>query len=242
MTPHLVVGLGNPGKKYARNRHNIGFRALDEIHTSQAGFTPWRIDFNGLVAQGHLGRRKLILLKPLTYMNRSGDSVRQALAYFKLRSVDMTVIYDEIDLAPGKIRVKVGGSTGGHRGLKSIESQWKDTGYRRVRLGVGHPGQKAQVAAWVLHDFPKPDEAWIAKMLPALSRELPYLLEGDNQGFASRVAQVLVPAKSLQQTPIRSPNREVDQAIQDQMTQDWATTGFATTLAKLRTWGSRRKP
>ncbi len=237
MTPHLVVGLGNPGKKYARNRHNIGFRALDEIHASQAGFTPWRKDFSGLVAQGHLGGRKLILLKPQTYMNKSGDSVRQALAFFKLKAADMTVIYDEIDLAPAKLRVKVGGGTGGHRGLKSIESQWKDTGYRRVRLGVGHPGHKAQVAAWVLHDFPKADETWIAKMLPALSRELPRLLEGDDQGFASRVAQVLVPVKPPQKAPTRSSTPAVDQATQDQ-----ATTGFAAAFAKLRTWGAGPKP
>ena len=193
--PHLLVGLGNPGPKYHRHRHNIGFRAVDEIQAQLPGFTPWRKDFGGLVSQGQVAGQKVLLLKPQTYMNKSGDSVRQALSFFKLTAADLTVIYDEIDLAPSKIRLKRGGGTGGHNGLRSIESQWKDKGYRRVRLGVGHPGHKDQVPGYVLHDFPKADEAWIAKLLPALAAELPRLLAGDDQGFASRVAQVLVPPK-----------------------------------------------
>lgn len=198
---HLIVGLGNPGKKYARHRHNIGFMALDEIHARTPGFTPWRKDFGGLVSQGQINGRKILLLKPQTYMNKSGDSVRQALSFFKLHAQDMTVIYDEIDLAPSKIRVKRGGGTGGHNGLRSIDSQWKDKEYRRVRLGVGHPGHKDQVAGYVLHDFSKIDQAWIDKLLPAIRGELPRLLDGDDQGFASRVAQVLVPPKAEPKAP-----------------------------------------
>lgn len=194
--PHLIVGLGNPGAKYARHRHNIGFRALDVIHQRNGGFTPWRKDFNALIAQGMIDGQRLLLLKPQTFMNKSGDAVRQVLSFFKLTAADLTVIYDEIDLAPGKIRVKRGGGTGGHNGLRSIESQWKDRAYRRVRIGVGHPGDKDKVAAYVLHDFPKVDEGWIGALLPALADHLPRLLEGDDQGFASRVAQTLVPSKS----------------------------------------------
>ena len=193
---HLIVGLGNPGKKYEKHRHNIGFRALDMIHDRHAGFTPWRKDFGALVSQGQIAGQKVLLLKPQTYMNKSGDAVRQALSFFKLTAQDLTLIYDEIDLAPSKIRVKRGGGTGGHNGLRSIDAQWKDKDYRRVRLGVGHPGHKDQVAAYVLHDFSKDDEAWIGKLLPALADELPRVLDGDDQGFASRVAQVLVPPKS----------------------------------------------
>ena len=195
-SPHLIVGLGNPGKQYEQNRHNIGFCALDAIHRQLGGFTPWRRDFGGLVSQGQISGRKVLLIKPQTYMNDSGDSVRQALSFFNLTAADLTVIHDEIDLAPSKIRVKRGGGTGGHNGLRSIESQWKDRGYRRVRLGIGHPGYKDQVAGYVLQDFSKADQIWLAKLLPVLADELPRLLEGDDQGFTSRVAQALVSSNS----------------------------------------------
>ena len=194
MQPHLIVGLGNPGKQYERHRHNIGFMALDLIH-DHGPFTPWRKDFSGLISQGQIEGRKILLLKPQTYMNKSGDSVRQALSFFKLHAADMTVIYDEIDLAPGKVRVKRGGGTGGHNGLRSIDSQWKDKGYRRVRIGVGHPGHKDQVASYVLHAFSKEDQAWLDKLLPTLVEQLPRLLNDEDQGFTSRLAQALVPLK-----------------------------------------------
>ena len=192
---HLIVGLGNPGPKYARHRHNIGFRAVEAIHARHPGFTPWRRDFSALVAQGSIAGHRVLLMKPQTYMNKSGDAVRQALSFFKLRAQNMTVIYDEIDLTPCKIRVKRGGGTGGHKGLNSIESQWKDKDYCRLRLGVGHPGHKDQVASYVLHNFPAEDELWIAKLLPAIADELPRLLNEDSAGFASRVCQSLLPAK-----------------------------------------------
>ena len=228
MTPQLIVGLGNPGKKYEKHRHNIGFRAVDCIHDRIAGFTPWRKDFSGLISQGQIGNQKVLLLKPQTFMNKSGDAVRQALSFFKLKAADMTVIYDEIDLAPSKIRVKRGGGTGGHNGLRSIESQWKDKEYRRVRLGVGHPGHKDKVAGYVLHDFPKADEAWIEVLLPAIAGELPRLLEGDDQGFASRVAQVLVPPKPAPEKP------KTPQTIAAHSAPEQPANAFAAAFQKMR--------
>ena len=224
---HLIVGLGTPGKKYARHRHNIGFMALDEIHARTPGFTPWRKDFSGQVSQGQIDGIKILLLKPQTYMNKSGDSVRQALSFFKLHAKDMTVIYDEIDLAPSKIRVKRGGGTGGHNGLRSIESQWKDKDYRRVRLGVGHPGHKDQVASYVLHDFSKVDQAWIDKLLPALAHELPRLVSDDDQGFASRVAQVLVPPKA-------EPIPKAAKPTTSTQASDTPANAFAAAFSKMR--------
>ena len=226
-SPHLIIGLGNPGKKYEKQRHNIGFRALDHIHNTYP-FTPWRKDFSGLISQGQIAGRKVLLLKPQTYMNKSGDCIRQVLSFFKLQSADMTVVYDEIDLAPSKIRVKRGGGTGGHKGLGSLESQWKDKEYRRVRLGVGHPGHRDQVAAYVLHDFSKFDEVWIATLLPALADELPSLLDGDDQGFASRIAQKLLPLKSEKTHPPKSPLNPAPQATPAQ------GQGLATAFDRLR--------
>ena len=163
----LWVGLGNPGAKYAGNRHNIGFMAVDRI-AADHGFTPWRKSFQGLVAEGRLGTEKVALLKPETFMNLSGQSVQAAVAFWKLPLADLTVFHDELDLAPGKLRLKQGGGHAGHNGLRSIHGHLGDD-YARVRLGIGHPGHKDAVAAYVLHDFAKADAEWLEDLLRGIS-------------------------------------------------------------------------
>jgi PTH1 family peptidyl-tRNA hydrolase len=159
----LFVGLGNPGGKYARNRHNVGFMALDRI-AQDHGFAPWRAKFQADVAEGRLGHDKVVLLKPRTFMNLSGQAVGEAMRFYKLSPADVTVFHDEIDLAPGKLRVKQGGGHAGHNGLRSIHAHI-GADYGRVRIGVGHPGHKDRVAAYVLNDFAKADEDWLDDLL-----------------------------------------------------------------------------
>ncbi len=189
----LLVGLGNPGPRYARNRHNIGFMAVDEI-ADHYGFGPWRTRFQGRVAEGRIGGVKLLALEPQTYMNESGRAVGEALRFYKLEPEQAIVLHDEIDLKPGKVKVKQGGGPGGHNGLRSIDAHiGRD--YWRVRLGVGHPGDKDLVHGHVLHDFAKADEDWLAKLLDAVAAELPVLLAGDELAFMSKVNQALVPPR-----------------------------------------------
>ena len=184
----LFVGLGNPGAKYARNRHNIGFMALDRI-AEDHGFGPWKSKFQGQIAEGRLGGDKVLLLKPETFMNRSGQSVGEAMRFYKLEPGDVTVFHDELDLAPGKVRVKQGGGGGhaGHNGLRSIHGHIGEA-YRRVRLGIGHPGRKEAVAGYVLHDFPKADEDWLDDVLRGLSDGADHLAAGDGGKFMNAVA------------------------------------------------------
>jgi PTH1 family peptidyl-tRNA hydrolase len=189
----LLVGLGNPGLEYARQRHNIGFMAVEEIQRLH-GLGPWRARFDGQVAAGAIGGDQVVLLKPSTYMNDSGRAVQQALRFYKLAPGDMIVLHDELDLAPGRIRVKIGGGHGGHNGLRSID-QHVGPAYWRVRLGIGHPGDKDLVAGYVLHDFARADRAWLAPLLDAVAREIPDLLAGQDARFASRVALALSPPK-----------------------------------------------
>ena len=190
----LFVGLGNPGAKYARNRHNIGFMAVDRI-ASDHGFAPWRGKFQGKVSEGRLGSGKVILLKPETFMNLSGQSVGEAMRFYKLDSTDITVFHDEIDLAPAKVRVKAGGGHAGHNGLRSIHSHIGPH-YDRVRLGVGHPGHKDAVPGYVLRDFPKADEDWLDDVLRGLSDGAPHLADGDSGKFLNAVALRVAPPRS----------------------------------------------
>jgi peptidyl-tRNA hydrolase, PTH1 family len=190
----LFVGLGNPGAKYAGNRHNIGFMATDRI-AADHGFGPWRKAFQGLVAEGRLGEEKVILLKPETFMNLSGQSVQAALAFYKLPLADVTVFHDELDLAPGKIRVKQGGGHAGHNGLRSIHSHLGEA-YGRVRLGIGHPGHKDAVAAYVLHDFAKADTDWLADLMRGISEGAVALAAGDATRFMNAVALRTAPPRS----------------------------------------------
>ncbi|MDU9004056.1 aminoacyl-tRNA hydrolase [Sedimentitalea todarodis] len=199
----LIVGLGNPGAKYARNRHNIGFMALDRI-AGDHGFAPWRAKFQGQLCEGRLGREKVMLLKPETFMNNSGQSVGEAMRFFKLESEDLIVIHDEIDLAPGKARIKTGGGHAGHNGLRSIHAHIGDA-YDRVRLGVGHPGRKELVPGYVLRDFPKADDDWLDDLLRGISDGAVHLAEGDGGRFMNAVALRTAPPRSSTSVPKTSP-------------------------------------
>jgi PTH1 family peptidyl-tRNA hydrolase len=181
----LLVGLGNPGRHYAGHRHNIGFMAADEIHRRH-GFQPWRARFEGELSEGLLGGEKTLILKPATYMNESGRSVGQAMRFYKLAPSDVVVIYDELDLPAGKLRLKTGGGTAGHKGLRSIEAHsGKD--FRRLRLGIGHPGARELVNGYVLHDFAKADREWLEPLLAAVAEHAPLLAKGDDATFMNRV-------------------------------------------------------
>ena len=190
----LFVGLGNPGDKYARNRHNIGFMAVDRI-AGDHGFAPWRAKFQGQVTEGRLGRDKVLLLKPETFMNLSGQSVGEAMRFYKLTPGDVTVFHDEIDLAPGRLKVKTGGGHAGHNGLRSLHQHIGDA-YGRVRMGVGHPGHKDAVPGYVLRDFPKADEGWLDDMLRGVSDGAADLADGDAGRFMNAVALRLSPPRS----------------------------------------------
>lgn len=185
----LVVGLGNPGAKYAGNRHNVGFMAVDRIATRH-GFSPWRKKFQGLACEGTLGDQRVTLLKPETYMNESGQAVGEALRFLKVAIGDLIVIYDEIDLAPGKLKVKTGGGNAGHNGLRSISAHLENE-YVRVRIGVGHPGHKDLVAGYVLHDFAKAEQVWLAPLLDAIADAAPRLAAGDQARFTTDVARLI---------------------------------------------------
>ena len=195
----LFVGLGNPGAKYAQNRHNIGFMALDRI-ASDHGFAPWRGKFQGSVSEGKLGGEKVILLKPETYMNLSGQSVGEAMRFYKLTPADITVFHDEIDLAPAKLKVKQGGGHAGHNGLRSLH-QHITPEYHRVRMGVGHPGHKDAVPTYVLKDFAKADQDWLDDMLRGISDGAAHLAKGDTGRFQNAVALRLNPPRSSTTTP-----------------------------------------
>lgn len=195
----LFVGLGNPGSKYARNRHNIGFMALDEI-ASDHGFGPWKARFQGECTEGRLGSEKVLLLKPGTFMNRSGQSVGEAMRFYKLEPEDVIVFHDELDLAPGKCRVKQGGGHAGHNGLRSIHGHIGEA-YGRVRLGIGHPGHKDRVAGYVLHDFAKADEDWLDDLIRGIADGAPHLADGDSGKFMNAVSLRVAPARSSKTKP-----------------------------------------
>jgi PTH1 family peptidyl-tRNA hydrolase len=188
----LLAGLGNPGSEYARQRHNVGFMAVERIAETY-GFGAWRRRFQGIAAEGTLGGRKTLLLKPLTFMNRSGQSLAEAVRFFKLEPADIVVLYDEIDLAPGKVRTKQGGGHSGHNGIRSIHAHIGPD-YRRVRIGVGHPGQKERVIGHVLGNFGNDEQAGLDALLDAIADAAPFLAEGADDKFQTRVAFLTRPA------------------------------------------------
>ena len=204
----LFVGLGNPGGKYAANRHNIGFMALDRI-AEDHGFAPWRAKFQGQLSEGRLSSAKVMLLKPSTFMNKSGQSVGEAMRFFKLDSTDITVFHDEIDLAPSKVRLKSGGGHAGHNGLRSIH-QHIGPHYDRVRLGVGHPGHKDRVPGYVLSDFAKAEQEWLDDVLRGIGDGAPHLGDGDGPKFLNAIALRAHPPRSSTSRPKQTTPKPVE--------------------------------
>ena len=187
----LIAGLGNPGASHAGHRHNIGFMAADALHRRHE-FAPWCSRFKSETAEGRIAGEKVLLLKPQTYMNRSGEAIGEAMRYYKLGTDRLLVLYDELDLAPGKLRIKIGGGAGGHNGIRSIDANCgKD--YRRIRLGIGHPGDKSRVQRHVLGDFAKADAAWRDPLLEAVSEHMPLLVQGEDATFMNRVTLAVAP-------------------------------------------------
>src|SRR5277367_2750187 len=192
----LIAGLGNPGVEYARNRHNVGFMVAD-VMADRHKFGPWRARFQGHVADGTLAGRKVHLLKPMTYMNESGNSVGAALRFYKLPLSALVIIHDELDLAAGKLKVKTGGGDAGNNGARSITAALGPD-YRRVRIGIGHPGEKHRVHGHVLGNFSKADEEWLVPMLSAIAEAAPMLAKDDDVGFMNKIALALNP-------PVKKP-------------------------------------
>jgi peptidyl-tRNA hydrolase, PTH1 family len=193
----LLVGLGNPGSGYANNRHNIGFMAVDAI-AARHGFKPWRMKFDGEIAEGEIAGERVLALKPMTYMNLSGQSVAAAARFYKIGDERIVVVHDEIELAPGRIRVKRGGGNAGHNGLKSLDAALGPE-YWRVRLGVGRPDRALSdadpeaVSNWVLRDFAKAERPWLTALIDAVAEHAPLLVAGDEAKFMNRVALATKP-------------------------------------------------
>jgi PTH1 family peptidyl-tRNA hydrolase len=181
----LVVGLGNPGARYAGNRHNIGFMAAEAI-ARRHGFGPWRKRFHGVASEGTIGAQKAILLLPGTFMNESGRAVAEAMNFYKLGVDDVIVLHDEIELPPAKLRVKVGGGIAGHNGLRSISAHVGNE-YRRVRIGVGHPGDRDLVHGYVLNDFAKNEKEWVAALCDIIADNAEMLAKGEDSSFQNKV-------------------------------------------------------
>jgi PTH1 family peptidyl-tRNA hydrolase len=181
----LFVGLGNPGARHARNRHNIGFMAVEAVARRYA-FAPFRARFQSRVSEGQIAGERIVLIEPQTFMNESGRAVGEAARFYKLELADIVVFHDELDLAPGKLRVKIGGGNAGHNGLRSITAHVGND-YKRVRLGIGHPGHKARVHPYVLSDFARSEEPWVEALCKATSDEISLLVKGDDSHFQSKV-------------------------------------------------------
>jgi PTH1 family peptidyl-tRNA hydrolase len=195
----LMVGLGNPGPSYRDNRHNVGFMAVDAVH-GRWRLNPFRNKFHGDLAEGSIDGEKVLLLKPQTYMNESGRAVQAAMAFYKIKPADVVVFHDELDLAAGKLRVKRGGGHAGHNGLRDIQAHIGPD-FRRVRIGVGHPGDKEKVVGHVLKDFSKEDRRWLDTLLDAVADNAALLIDGDDAGFQNKVAIALKPPRESSKRP-----------------------------------------
>jgi peptidyl-tRNA hydrolase, PTH1 family len=190
----LLVGLGNPGARYARQRHNIGFMTVEAVAEAHA-FGPWRSNFSSLVSEGLLGDVRVLLQKPQTFMNLSGHAAAEAARFYKLPPEQVVVCHDELDLVAGKVRIKTGGGVAGHRGLRSIAEQLGSTDFKRVRMGIGHPGDKDRVTRHVLGDFAAEDREWVERLLDAFAEAAPLLAAGDDAGCMNRIAVRMQPPK-----------------------------------------------
>ena len=188
----LIVGLGNPGAEYGRHRHNVGFMAADSIAARQR-LGPWRRKYRGEVAEGDIGAEKVVLLKPQTFMNESGRAVAEAARFYKLPMSDIIVLHDELDLAPGKVRVKLGGGVAGHNGLRSLDACLGGRDFWRVRIGIGHPGDKERVLGHVLGDFHKAEQPWVEDLTAAIGDTIGLLVAGDDSRFMNKMALVTAP-------------------------------------------------
>lgn len=222
----LLVGLGNPGPEYAGHRHNIGFMAVDAI-VRRHGFSPWRQKFQGEIAEGTIGGIKVYALKPMTYMNDSGRSVAAAAQFYKIPVGSVVVFHDELDLPPSKVRAKTGGGHAGHNGLRSLQAHLGPD-FRRVRLGIGHPGEKEKVIGWVLGNFAKADAEWLDPLLDALADAAPKLVEGDDAAYQSEIARLTAPEK-----PARAPAPAAPPASKPVGPTETAKNAMAETLRKL---------
>jgi PTH1 family peptidyl-tRNA hydrolase len=196
----LLVGLGNPGPSYARQRHNVGFLALDAIAAGER-LAGWRKKFGGEVTDGTIAGSRVVLHKPMTFMNRSGHAVAQAAAFFKLAPDDVIVFHDELDLAAGKVRIKTGGGVAGHNGLRSLAACLGGPGFRRVRIGIGHPGDKDRVTGHVLGDFTVADREWLGPLLEALVAAVPLIVAGDDSGAMNKIALLTRPPEPARPRP-----------------------------------------
>lgn len=195
----LVAGLGNPGAEYAENRHNIGFMAVDEL-VRRHSFSPWRNKHRGEMADGTISGQRVLVLKPMTFMNRSGQSVGDVARFYKIPLSNIIVLHDELELAPGRLRLKQGGGHAGHNGLRDIDAHLGNE-YWRIRLGIGRPHDKAMVNKWVLGDFSKVDAVWLEPFLDALARNFRLVLDGDQAGFMNRVTTATQPPRAKKEKP-----------------------------------------
>jgi len=202
----LLVGLGNPGARYAGNRHNVGFKAVEEI-AKRHGVGPWRRRFQGVACEGPIGGERLLLLLPGTYMNESGRAVAEATQFYKVAPGAVTVFHDEIELPPGKVRVKVGGGIAGHNGLRSI-SEHIGNDYRRVRIGVGHPGHKDLVQPYVLGDFAKSERPWVEGLVGIIADNVDFLVRGEDASFQNKVHLAMI-AKGFSDQASGEPPQQV---------------------------------
>jgi PTH1 family peptidyl-tRNA hydrolase len=202
----LLVGLGNPGARYVRQRHNIGFMAVEAAARAHH-FGPWRSKFSSLVSEGFLDDVKVLLQKPQTFMNRSGYAVAEAVRFYKLPLTQIVVCHDELDLAAGKVRIKTGGGVAGHNGLRSIAEQLGSRDFKRVRMGIGHPGHRDRVTGHVLGDFSPDDREWVERLLDAFAAAAPLLAAGDDSGCMNKIALRMQPPKVASQEPTSAPDR-----------------------------------
>lgn len=234
----ILVGLGNPDAKYEQNRHNVGFMAVDAIarHYHAA---PWRKRFQGAATEVEIGGGKCLLLKPGTYMNKSGRAVSEAIRFYKVAAPDVIVFHDELDLEPGKVRVKAGGGSAGHNGLKSVTAHIGNE-YRRVRIGIGHPGSREAVVYYVLHDFAREDREWLSALLPAMASSATHLVNGDDARFMNEIARLTRPVAEKPAKATAKDGEDKPGAVPAVSNAEKAVAAKETSLgAKLRGWLNR---